>query len=139
MIDNFPVIFGYVSSWENMRGVTDPMTTLLKQRVSGHKRALAVPQLTIHPRIIPQAVCAKYGLSIGAQCTPFVLILMYLFRTSPLLCPFIFTLTVSSPHRMANRQAVGLGARRARRAYIQKGRTQIFPPIPSFRTRTPQR
>ncbi|CCA68583.1 related to MAM3-Protein required for normal mitochondrial morphology [Serendipita indica DSM 11827] len=29
--------------------------------------------------IIPQAVCAKHGLSIGAHCAPFVLLLMYLF------------------------------------------------------------
>ncbi|KAG8812129.1 hypothetical protein FRC17_002175 [Serendipita sp. 399] len=28
--------------------------------------------------IIPQAVCAKYGLSIGAHCAPFVLALMYI-------------------------------------------------------------
>jgi len=30
-------------------------------------------------RIIPQAVCARYGLSIGARCSVFVLSLMYLF------------------------------------------------------------
>lgn len=28
-------------------------------------------------RVIPQAVCARYGLSIGARCAPFVLMLMY--------------------------------------------------------------
>lgn len=30
------------------------------------------------PRIIPQAVSVRYGLSIGAACAPFVLFLMYL-------------------------------------------------------------
>ncbi|TDL22340.1 DUF21-domain-containing protein [Rickenella mellea] len=29
--------------------------------------------------IIPQAVCARYGLAIGARCAPFVLLLMYVF------------------------------------------------------------
>ncbi|KAG0701970.1 hypothetical protein DFH29DRAFT_999739 [Suillus ampliporus] len=29
--------------------------------------------------VIPQAVCAKHGLAIGAQCAPFVLFMMYLF------------------------------------------------------------
>ncbi|KAG8855181.1 hypothetical protein FRB91_002601 [Serendipita sp. 411] len=29
--------------------------------------------------IIPQSLCAKYGLSIGAHCAPFVLVLMYIF------------------------------------------------------------
>ncbi|KAG1836831.1 hypothetical protein DFJ58DRAFT_669345 [Suillus subalutaceus] len=30
-------------------------------------------------RIIPQAVCARHGLAVGARCAPFVLLLMYLF------------------------------------------------------------
>jgi metal transporter CNNM len=29
-------------------------------------------------RVIPQAVCARYGLAIGARCAPFVLFLMYI-------------------------------------------------------------
>lgn len=85
-IDKFLVVFGYVSSCKNLWVITDPMTALLKQRVSGDKHALSGPHLTSHPRIIPQAVCAKYGLSIGAWCTPFVQLLMYLLCASLLLC-----------------------------------------------------
>lgn len=31
------------------------------------------------PRIIPQSVSVRYGLSIGATCAPFVLVLMWIF------------------------------------------------------------
>ncbi|KAF8179690.1 hypothetical protein K438DRAFT_1210126 [Mycena galopus ATCC 62051] len=40
--------------------------------------ALSTTAIVIFGEIIPQAVSVRYGLSIGAACTPFVLVLMYL-------------------------------------------------------------
>jgi hypothetical protein len=36
------------------------------------------PLLNILFRVIPQAVCVRYGLSIGAKCAPLVLALMWI-------------------------------------------------------------
>ncbi|KAJ6471635.1 hypothetical protein C8R47DRAFT_746050 [Mycena vitilis] len=46
---------------------------------------LSTTAIVIFGEIIPQAVSARYGLSIGAACAPFVLFLMYLF--SPIAYP----------------------------------------------------
>ncbi|KAF8656000.1 hypothetical protein AX16_002820 [Volvariella volvacea WC 439] len=41
--------------------------------------ALSTTAIVIFGEIIPQAVCARYGLSIGATCAPFVLFMMWIF------------------------------------------------------------
>lgn len=55
-----------------------------KQRVCFYPAPIDHGQ-RIH-RVIPQAICAKYGLAIGAACAPFVLTLMYLFGERPSFC-----------------------------------------------------
>lgn len=45
----------------------------------------ALFELPISNRVIPQAVCAKHGLAIGARCAPYVLLLMYLFGAQAVL------------------------------------------------------
>ena len=45
--------------------------------------------LMIFPRVIPQAVSVRYGLSIGATCAPLVLGMMYLFGWSIMISPLI--------------------------------------------------
>lgn len=45
--------------------------------------------LLIFPRVIPQAVSVRYGLSIGATCAPLVLGMMYLFGWSIMISPLI--------------------------------------------------
>lgn len=38
---------------------------------------LSTTLIVLFGEVLPQAVCARYGLSIGARCAPFVLALMY--------------------------------------------------------------
>lgn len=38
---------------------------------------LSTTLIVLFGEVLPQAVCARHGLSIGARCAPFVLALMY--------------------------------------------------------------
>lgn len=40
---------------------------------------ISATAIVIFGEVIPQAVCARHGLAIGARCAPYVLLLMYLF------------------------------------------------------------
>ena len=59
-----------------------------------------LPRFATHrtSRIIPQAICVRYGLSIGAKCVPLVLCLMWTLGTSsdPLL-PVVMNSTFKAP------------------------------------------
>ncbi|KAG2358635.1 hypothetical protein BDR07DRAFT_1379273 [Suillus spraguei] len=60
-------------------GPTDRTVLSYIWRVSTMRRAPWGGFDLLAKRVIPQAVCARYGLAIGARCAPFVLLLMYLF------------------------------------------------------------
>ncbi|PVF97550.1 DUF21-domain-containing protein [Serendipita vermifera] len=58
--------------------INESLPIFLDSAIGGGLAAVLI-STTMIGEIIPQAVCAKYGLSIGAHCAPFVLLLMYIF------------------------------------------------------------
>jgi len=67
--------------------VNESLPIFLDSAIGGGVAAVALSTLliVIFGEIIPQALCARYGLKIGAKCSPFVLGLMWLF--SPIAYP----------------------------------------------------
>ncbi|KAJ7464228.1 hypothetical protein B0H11DRAFT_1734351 [Mycena galericulata] len=67
--------------------INESLPILLDSAIGGGVAAVALSTTAIGEdfAIIPQAVCVRYGLSIGAACVPLVLTLMYLF--SPIAYP----------------------------------------------------
>lgn len=61
--------------------INESLPIFLDSAIGGGIAAILISttMIVIFGEIIPQAVCAKHGLSIGAHCAPFVLLLMYLF------------------------------------------------------------
>lgn len=61
--------------------VNESLPIFLDSAIGGGIAAVLISttMIVIFGEIIPQAVCAKYGLSIGAHCAPLVLLLMYTF------------------------------------------------------------
>ncbi|KIY67221.1 DUF21-domain-containing protein [Cylindrobasidium torrendii FP15055 ss-10] len=61
--------------------VNESLPIFLDSAIGGGIAAVAISTtaIVIFGRIIPQSVCVRYGLSIGATCAPFVLLLMWLF------------------------------------------------------------
>jgi len=59
--------------------VNESLPIFLDSAIGGGIAAVVISttMIVIFGEIIPQAVCARYGLAIGARCAPFVLILMY--------------------------------------------------------------
>ena len=100
--------------------------------LTGHVNDLPWVIFSLSPRIIPQATSVHYGLSIGARCAPLVLGMMYLFGMPLFLDISSLANAVGifdSANRMAHRQAPWLDTGHQRTPYLQKGRTQILPPI----------
>ncbi|KZV75231.1 DUF21-domain-containing protein [Peniophora sp. CONT] len=67
--------------------VNETLPIFLDSAIGGGIAAVVISttMIVIFGEIIPQAVCARYGLSIGAACAPVVLAMMYLF--SPIAWP----------------------------------------------------
>jgi len=59
--------------------VNESLPIFLDSAIGGGIAAVVISttMIVIFGEVIPQAVCARYGLAIGAICAPFVLILMY--------------------------------------------------------------
>ncbi|KAG1855956.1 hypothetical protein F4604DRAFT_1590562 [Suillus subluteus] len=58
--------------------INESLPIFLDSAIGGGLIAIVISATAIG-EIIPQAVCARHGLAIGARCAPFVLLLMYLF------------------------------------------------------------
>ncbi|KIJ45048.1 hypothetical protein M422DRAFT_167443 [Sphaerobolus stellatus SS14] len=66
--------------------VNESLPIFLDSAIGGGIAAIVISTTAIVVfGVIPQAVCARYGLAIGARCAPFVLILMYIL--SPIAWP----------------------------------------------------
>ncbi|VDB85109.1 unnamed protein product [Peniophora sp. CBMAI 1063] len=67
--------------------VNETLPIFLDSAIGGGIAAVVISttMIVIFGEIIPQAVCARYGLSIGAACAPVVLAMMYIF--SPIAWP----------------------------------------------------
>jgi len=67
--------------------VNESLPIFLDSAIGGGIAAVVISTtgIVIFGEVIPQAVCARYGLAIGAQCAPFVLFLMYIL--SPIAWP----------------------------------------------------
>lgn len=61
--------------------INESLPIFLDSAIGGGLLAIVISAtaIVIFGEVIPQAVCARYGLAIGARCAPFVLLLMYLF------------------------------------------------------------
>lgn len=61
--------------------INESLPIFLDSAIGGGLLAIGISTtaIVIFGEIIPQAVCARHGLAIGARCAPFVLFLMYLF------------------------------------------------------------
>jgi len=59
--------------------VNESLPIFLDSAIGGGVAAVVISttMIVIFGEIIPQAVCARYGLAIGAKCSPFVLVLMF--------------------------------------------------------------
>ncbi|KAL4071067.1 hypothetical protein V8B97DRAFT_2023987 [Scleroderma yunnanense] len=64
--------------------INESLPIFLDSAIGGGIAAVVISTTAIG-QIIPQAVCVRHGLAIGARCVPFVLCLMYLF--SPIAYP----------------------------------------------------
>ncbi|KAL6299093.1 hypothetical protein BKA93DRAFT_742926 [Sparassis latifolia] len=58
--------------------VNESLPVFLDSALGGGLAAVIISTTTIGEPIIPQAVCVRYGLSIGAKFAPMVLVMMYL-------------------------------------------------------------
>ncbi|KAG2126167.1 hypothetical protein BD769DRAFT_1628504 [Suillus cothurnatus] len=58
--------------------INESLPIFLDSAIGGGLLAIVISATAIG-KVIPQAVCARHGLAIGARCAPFVLLLMYLF------------------------------------------------------------
>jgi len=67
--------------------VNESLPIFLDSALGGGIAAVVISttMIVIFGEIIPQAICVRYGLSIGAKCAPFVLCLMWLL--SPIAWP----------------------------------------------------
>ncbi|KAG1836830.1 hypothetical protein DFJ58DRAFT_846757 [Suillus subalutaceus] len=61
--------------------INESLPIFLDSAIGGGLIAIVISAtaIVIFGEIIPQAICARHGLAIGARCAPFVLHLMYLF------------------------------------------------------------
>ncbi|KAG2135141.1 hypothetical protein DEU56DRAFT_400233 [Suillus clintonianus] len=61
--------------------INESLPIFLDSAIGGGLLAIVISAtaIVIFGEVIPQAVCARHGLAIGARCAPFVLLLMYLF------------------------------------------------------------
>ncbi|KAG7439957.1 DUF21-domain-containing protein [Guyanagaster necrorhizus] len=59
--------------------VNESLPIFLDSVIGGGVAAVALSTTAIGELIIPQSLSVRYGLAIGAACTPFVLVLMYVF------------------------------------------------------------
>lgn len=61
--------------------INESLPIFLDSAIGGGLLAIVISAtaIVIFGEVIPQAVCARYGLAIGARCAPFVVLLMYLF------------------------------------------------------------
>jgi metal transporter CNNM len=61
--------------------INESLPIFLDSAIGGGLLAIVISAtaIVIFGEVIPQAVCARHGLVIGARCAPFVLLLMYLF------------------------------------------------------------
>ncbi|KAG1758304.1 hypothetical protein EDD22DRAFT_972245 [Suillus occidentalis] len=60
--------------------INESLPIFLDSAIGGGLLAIVISATTIVIfGVIPQAVCARHGLAIGARCAPYVLLLMYLF------------------------------------------------------------
>ncbi|KAG2750194.1 DUF21-domain-containing protein [Suillus brevipes Sb2] len=58
--------------------INESLPIFLDSAIGGGLLAIVISATAIG-KVIPQAVCARHGLAIGARCAPYVLLLMYLF------------------------------------------------------------
>jgi metal transporter CNNM len=67
--------------------INESLPIFLDSAIGGGVAAILISTtaILIFGEVIPQSVCSRYGLSIGAAASPFVLVLMYLF--SPIAWP----------------------------------------------------
>lgn len=61
--------------------INESLPIFLDSAIGGGLLAIVISAtaIVIFGEVIPQAVCARHGLAIGALCAPYVLLLMYLF------------------------------------------------------------
>lgn len=61
--------------------INESLPIFLDSAIGGGLLAIVISAtaIVIFGEVIPQAVCARHGLAIGARCAPYVLLLMYLF------------------------------------------------------------